>query len=144
VSTPPGALVFVDGRERGRTPATVPLALGRHKVVLFRDGARLWRGDIDVPVTGTRLEQQLAPASPAAIGTKGRAALRVQCDGRAAAARVIIDDIDTGLGCNTPRIYLAPGDHKVEVYFPEGDANQTFTPSLTVKEHSTYVRAKAP
>ncbi len=59
-------------------------------------------------------------------------------------ARVSVDGVDTGLGCNTPRIYLAEGDHKVDVYFPAGDTTQSYTPSLAVKAHSTYVKAKPP
>jgi hypothetical protein len=144
VTTPPGARLFIDGRERGRTPATVPLAPGPHKVALLRDGSRLWRGDVDVPAAGTRLEQQLPPASPGDVAAKGRASLRVQCEGRVAPARVTIDDVDTGLGCNTPRIYLAPGPHKVDVYFPAADSTQSFTPNLVIQAHSTYVRVKPP
>jgi hypothetical protein len=143
-TTPPGALLFVDGQARGRTPASVPLAPGSHKVVLLRDGARLWRGDVDVPAAGTRLEQQLAPASPADIAAKGRASLRVQCEGRTAPARISIGGVDTGLGCNTPRIYLAPGEHKVDVYFPVGDVTLSFTPTVAIQAHSTYVRVKPP
>ena len=38
-STPPGARVFVDGREYGRTPVTVGnLARGGHSVRVTRDG----------------------------------------------------------------------------------------------------------
>jgi hypothetical protein len=68
----------------------------------------------------------------------------VQCEGRAVPARVSVDDTDTGLGCNTPRIHLAPGEHKVDVYFPEGDRTHSERVSVAVKAHSTYVRVKPP
>jgi hypothetical protein len=57
---------------------------------------------------------------------------------------VTIDDVDTGLGCNTPRIYLAPGEHEVQIYFPVGDVTQSYTPNVALQAHSTYVRAKPP
>jgi PEGA domain len=38
-STPPGATIVVDGRERGRTPATVGVTPGGHELLLRRDGA---------------------------------------------------------------------------------------------------------
>ncbi|HEY3354433.1 MAG TPA: protein kinase [Polyangia bacterium] len=139
-SRPAGAIIFIDGHEHGRTPATVPVSPGAHKVLLLRDGSRLWRGDVEVPAGGAKLDQELPPASPADLPSRGRASLRVQCEGR---ARVSIDDTDIGLGCNTPRIYLAPGEHKVDVFFAAGDHTHTERVNVLVQAHSTYVRVKA-
>jgi hypothetical protein len=56
---------------------------------------------------------------------------------------VLVDDTDTGLSCNTPRIYLAPGEHKVDVYFPGSGATHSERVNVAVQAHSTYVRVKA-
>lgn len=46
-SWPPGAEIRVAGVARGRTPASVPLAPGRHKVTLSLAGYDAWTGDVD-------------------------------------------------------------------------------------------------
>jgi len=36
-SLPPGAELYVDGELRGRTPTTLPLAVGEHKIRIVKD-----------------------------------------------------------------------------------------------------------
>jgi PEGA domain len=38
-SVPPGAALSVDGEPRGRTPTTLPLAVGQHKIRIVKDDA---------------------------------------------------------------------------------------------------------
>jgi hypothetical protein len=38
-SVPPDAELSVDGEPRGRTPTTLPLAVGRHQIRIVKDGA---------------------------------------------------------------------------------------------------------
>jgi len=48
-TTPPGATIFVDGRERPeRTPAQITLPAGAHKLALVKEGLRRQEQDIDI------------------------------------------------------------------------------------------------
>lgn len=47
-SIPGNALVVVDGKEAGRTPACLELAEGTHSIVLASGDGRTWEGDITV------------------------------------------------------------------------------------------------
>jgi eukaryotic-like serine/threonine-protein kinase len=141
VTRPAGARIFVDGKEQGRSPANLKVAPGTHRVALLRDGSRLWRGEVNAESSRTRLDETLPRASLADLRARGKASLRVQCP-KKAAGRVLVDDVDTGLGCNTPRIHLTTGQHKVEVYFAAGDRTRTSQVKLEVKARSTYVRVK--
>src|SRR5262249_5185183 len=40
-STPPGAVLFIDGEEKGTTPAQLELASGDHKLVVAAEGYKL-------------------------------------------------------------------------------------------------------
>jgi hypothetical protein len=105
-STPAGARVFVDGREQGRTPATVlDLAKGAHRLRVV--GAGYLAEDRRIVVSASRSPQSvtielkrpaaIAPAAantpaapgPAAPGALTAAALSV--DSRPGGARVFID-----------------------------------------------------
>jgi hypothetical protein len=98
-STPPGALVTVDGRVRGQTPLTVSnLTLGKHTLEVGRSGFVPHREDV-VLTAGTssrtlsvRLQAGLpmpgaGGAAPSASATLGA----IFVDSRPQAARVIID-----------------------------------------------------
>src|SRR5207248_6603552 len=62
-STPVGARVFVDGRERGRTPATIrDLARGPHRVRVVQDGFAT--EERRVVVSGSRRPQTISVALP--------------------------------------------------------------------------------
>jgi TonB family protein len=67
-STPPGALVRVDGIAVGQTPLRQPLRVGEHAVELVKDGYEPWSAPVDVQSRGTaRVEavlRSLAPATP--------------------------------------------------------------------------------
>ncbi|MCC6392161.1 MAG: PEGA domain-containing protein, partial [Bryobacterales bacterium] len=48
-TTPPGATIFVDGRERPeRTPAQITLPAGAHKLALVKEGLHRQEQDIDI------------------------------------------------------------------------------------------------
>ena len=102
-STPPGALVVVDGKPRGETPVTLTdLAPGRHTIDVARSGfvphretAVLTAGDLSRTVE-IRLEAGLpmpgggAPGAPSAPAPT-TAAGAIFVDSRPQAARVMID-----------------------------------------------------
>jgi len=131
-STPAGALVSVDGREYGKTPATVrDLARGPHHVRVTREGYTAL--ERRVVISSSRPAQSVnvalvrtpgppaartAAAPPASAATGGRAAGAVAgalvVDSRPAGARVYLDGKLIG---NTPLSLqtVAAGEHAVRL-----------------------------
>jgi hypothetical protein len=53
-TTPPAATVYVDGAPMsGRTPVSFHLTTGHHIIILFAEGYRPVRREVDVPQEGT-------------------------------------------------------------------------------------------
>ena len=154
-STPAGARVFVDGRDRGQTPATVrDLGRGAHRIRLVRDG--YVTKDRRVVITSSRPAQSLTialarsrlptstrrgepaerraaqPASPAPAmptpATIGRFAGALTIDSRPSGAKVFIDEKLVG---TTPlNVSVVPaGDHAVRL---ERDGYRRWTSSVRV------------
>jgi hypothetical protein len=101
-SNPPGVPVFVDGIERGVTPARLSLTPGSHILELRRGVPRV------IPLTinaGAEVSQYLEFAEVPVVGQ-----LAVQSD--PAGARVIVDGADRGVAPMTIAD-LAPGEHEV-------------------------------
>ena len=105
-SEPIGALVILDGKERGRTPFLAPLDKGRHQLVLKMDGHREVGTDFTMPSDrdlGIRLDL------PVGAGTGSRLTLTSAPSG----ATVTIDGKEIGI---TPWSgETKPGNHKVSV-----------------------------
>ena len=82
-STPPGAHVFVDGRARGDTPATVrDLSRGEHQIRLVRDGYTT--AERRIILSATRPAQSLlVPMAPALGAGKAAEAGRASRAGKA-------------------------------------------------------------
>jgi len=101
-STPAGARVFVDGRDRGQTPATIrDLPHGAHRLRVVRDGyAAVERRVVLTPsrpsqsliieLERPRLAQSNVP-TPATPGTVGRFVGALTVDSRPQGARVFVD-----------------------------------------------------
>jgi hypothetical protein len=108
-SRPPGAEVFVDGKPRGRTPLSVDLAAGAHRLeVGTRSNPRV------IPVSiaaGARVQQYVELPEVAERGE-----LRVVSD--PPGARVVVDGTPRGVAPITVTD-LTPGDHSVAL---EGQA----------------------
>jgi hypothetical protein len=62
-TAPPGATIVVDGRERGRTPATVGVAPGGHELLVRRDGALDERRQVPL-ASGSQVRTRLWRAAP--------------------------------------------------------------------------------
>ena len=105
-SEPIGALVILDGKERGRTPFLAPLDKGRHELVLKMGGHREVGTDFTMPSDrdlGIRLDL------PVGAGTGSRLTLTSSPSG----ANVAIDGKEIGI---TPWAgEMRPGNHKVLV-----------------------------
>jgi hypothetical protein len=98
-STPPGALVLVDGHPRGQTPATVAdLALGEHAIEIARSGYVPHDERVTLSAKtpshslAVRLQRGLSDSSQAISNTSGSGTGGTMfVDSRPQAARVIID-----------------------------------------------------
>jgi PEGA domain/Protein kinase domain len=131
-STPDGASVSVDGRDHGKTPATVrDLARGPHQVRVTRDGYAAQ--ERRVVISSSRPSQSVnvtmvpttpapppsrsaaaAPAPQAGTPTSGRATGALAVDSRPTGARVFLDGKPIG---TTPLMVpsVAPGDHAIRL-----------------------------
>ena len=129
-STPDGAAVSVDGRDYGKTPATVrDLSHGPHQVRITRDGYAAQ--DRRVVLSSSRPSQSVnvamvrtpappsrsaaaAPAPPAGTPTTGRSAGALAVDSRPTGARVFLDGKPVG---TTPLMVpsVAAGDHAIRL-----------------------------
>jgi serine/threonine protein kinase len=119
VSTnPPGAVLFVDGVERGATPVTVSLKPGPHALEVRGNGVpRL------MPVTitaGAQVSQYIE--LPATASTSGELRVRTEPAG----ARVSVDGVARGVSPVTIPD-LPPGEHAVLLESDLGSIKQTVT-----------------
>ena len=105
-SEPIGALVVLDGKERGRTPFLAPLDKGRHQLVLKLDGHREVGTDFTMPADR---DLSIRLDLPVGSGTGSRLTLTSV----PSAAAVSIDGKEIGI---TPWAgEIRPGNHKVTV-----------------------------
>lgn len=122
-SSPPGAVVSLDGNGQGTTPYTIDaLAPGIHSLVVSLDGYQPFEGEVKITAGGTSYQTvSLVPAtSPemtSASTSGGQGATEVSITSSPPAADVIVDGVHQGL---TPvRLSsLSPGTHTVELAFP--------------------------
>ena len=113
-SNPPGVQVFVDGTERGLTPAKLSLSPGAHILELRGRGVPRV---IPLTVTaGAQVSQYLEFADTPVTGQ-----LRVQS--QPAGAKVLVDGVDRGAAPLTVPD-LTPGDHEVVLQTSTGSVKQ--------------------
>src|SRR5262249_49430838 len=104
-SEPAGAMVLIDGKERGRTPFIAPVSVGKHELVLRLSGRRDLATDFSMPADkdlSLRLDLLRASGAP-------RLTVASAPDG----ATVIVDGADMGLTPWNGEVKL--GDHTVQV-----------------------------
>ncbi|MBS2022774.1 MAG: PEGA domain-containing protein [Deltaproteobacteria bacterium] len=107
-SDPVGALVTIDGKEKGRTPYLAPLSAGPHSVVLKLEGRRSVGTDFNMPKDR---DMSLRLELPAGGSTSGLPRLSIAST--PPGASVTIDGADVGF---TPWADdIKPGDRKVKV-----------------------------
>jgi hypothetical protein len=101
-STPNGARVFVDGRDVGRTPASVSdLARGQHRVRVVQDGfvteerrvviASSGSQALSVTLERPRTAVAAKPAAPPVSATTGTLTTQLKVESRPTNARVFVD-----------------------------------------------------
>jgi serine/threonine-protein kinase len=123
-SRPAGARVFVDGRDRGLTPATVPgLGRGSHRIRLVRGGYSTEdrrvvitsRSARSMTIALTRASQpSVQTSAPAASARTGQLVGALTIDSRPQGAAVFIDGRLAGATpLNVPAV--PPGEHAVRL-----------------------------
>jgi len=139
-STPPGARVFVDGKDRGQTPAAIAdLGRGEHRIRVVRDGYTAAERRVvlsssqplqalSVPLSKEPRvrtnEAASSPAAPKAVAETGTLVIQSRPDG----ATVLVDGRQVG---TTPMSLgdVRAGNHAVRL---ERDGYQTWTSAVTV------------
>jgi hypothetical protein len=122
VTDPPGANVFIDGREEGaagQTPFRSVLDTGTHHVILERPGFASEERDVDVDI-GAEVSLRL-PLTRVDFG-------RLRVVANLSHARVLVDGEPVG---GVPyEGQLSPGTHEVEV---EADGMKSFSETVTIE-----------
>jgi hypothetical protein len=142
-STPADAIVFVDGRERGRTPVTIgELARGTHRVRIARDGYAT--ADRRIVITSAQPAESLAVTldrrraepgtvvtqrpAPRTAATDQTATGAINVESRPAGASVYLDELLVG---TTPVAMsrVAAGEHVIRL---ERDGYRRWSSSIRV------------
>lgn len=113
LSSTPAALVLLDGVEKGKTPVTLKLSAGNHKLVLLADGYKVLNKEVSGPA---KLDLKLDSAHlPEDI--QGTSTVKVKCknDGK---LRIFVDDHDSGQQCPTEELNLSVGKHTLTFLDP--------------------------
>jgi len=118
-SVPDGAIVSIDGRQRGTTPAAIrDLPFGTHNIVVSRPGYERREQRITVsaavPAREVTIELTKVAAAGPAAAPPAAATGAVYVETRPAGARVSIDG--RAVGTSPMRVpELAPGSHRIRV-----------------------------
>ncbi|MBK9034677.1 MAG: protein kinase [Myxococcales bacterium] len=107
-STPPGAMVYLDGADQGVTPLTLAATADEHALAVFAPGHDLYLATIDGSGVHDAALTALAPRT-------GRGGIKVRCKAKRR-YYVFIDGEPTGELCPTERVPVDLGTHTVEVY----------------------------
>jgi eukaryotic-like serine/threonine-protein kinase len=109
--SPPGATVWLDGKEMGTAPSTMITQPGAHRLVVTSSGYRMLRDVVDT-TSGVVFEREMVPAIFPLSGSVG---LNVACttEGK---YPVFIDGKEIGALCPISGVRLDPGKHMVGVF----------------------------
>jgi eukaryotic-like serine/threonine-protein kinase len=112
-SKPDGAMVWIDGEERGKTPCTVKLKPGSARLVLVHAGHLTSQLAIEVS-EGAKVDATLKLVeSPMA----GEARFRAECKTQGKLP-VVVDGKETGILCPYSKMRVEPGIHTIGVLVP--------------------------
>jgi serine/threonine-protein kinase len=110
-TTPAGAVVWIDGVEKERTPYTIVTNPGSHRIVVTLPGYRMLRDVVDTG-KGVLWEREMF-AAPSL--SDGRVPVAVTCLSENKYP-VFVDGKDTGGLCPVGEIKLDPGRHSIGVF----------------------------
>jgi serine/threonine-protein kinase len=112
-SKPDGAVVWIDGEERGTTPVVLKLKAGHARVVLVHAGYLSAASSVDVN-DGAKVEETLKPVEPPMTG---EARFRAECK-TAGKLPIVVDGRETGILCPYSKMRVEPGVHTIGVLVP--------------------------
>jgi serine/threonine-protein kinase len=110
---PPGAVVWVDGKKRGKTFADLMIGEGGHRILVIAPGHKIFREVVDT-THGIIIRRTLVPIEPP---TKGDGFLTVECKTKGDYP-ILLDEEETGLLCPAQSIPVASGKHLVGIFLP--------------------------
>jgi serine/threonine protein kinase len=112
-SKPDGAVVWIDGEERGTTPVVLKLKAGHARVVLVHAGYLSAASSVDVN-EGEKVDEALKPVEPPMTG---EARFRAECK-TAGKLPIVVDGRETGILCPYSKMRVEPGVHTIGVLVP--------------------------
>jgi serine/threonine protein kinase len=112
-SNPSGAMVWIDGEERGTTPVVVKLKTGHARVVLVHAGYLTADSSVDVS-DGSKVDETLKPVAPPMTG---EARFRAECK-TPGKLPIVVDGRETGILCPYSKMRVEPGPHAIGVLVP--------------------------
>ena len=112
-SKPDGAMVWIDGEERGITPMVVKLKAGHARVVLVHPGYLSAESSVDVD-DGAKVDETLKPV---ALPMNGDARFRAECK-TPGKLPIVVDGRETGILCPYSKMRVEPGEHTIGVLVP--------------------------
>jgi hypothetical protein len=112
-SKPDGAMVWIDGEERCKTPCTVKLKPGSARLALVHAGYLSSQSSIDVR-DGAKVDATLQSVAPP---MEGEARFRAECktEGK---FPIVVDGKETGILCPYSKMRVEPGSHTIGVLVP--------------------------
>jgi hypothetical protein len=112
-SQPEGAMVWINGKEQGRTPLQARVPSGSARVVLILAGHGLAASDITAS-EGAKVSKQLTAIDPP---LEGEARFRAECTTQGKLP-IVIDGKETGMLCPFSKLRVEPGVHKIGLFVP--------------------------
>lgn len=112
-SQPVGANVWINGKERGRTPLQTRIQSGPAHVVLVLVGHASAAFDVTAS-EGTQVSKELLAVDPPITGD---ARFRAECTTQGKLP-IVVDGKETGVLCPFTKLRLDPGVHKIGLYVP--------------------------
>ncbi len=112
-SQPEGAAVWINGKERGRTPLQVKVQAGPARVLIILAGHALAAADITAS-EGAKVSKQLTAIQPP---LEGEARFRAECT-TLGKLPIMIDGKETGVLCPFSKLRVDPGVHKIGLFVP--------------------------
>jgi serine/threonine protein kinase len=112
-SKPDGAMVWIDGEERCRTPCTVKLKPGSARLALVHAGYLSSQSPFDVR-DGATVDATLVSVEPPMAGD---ARFRAECKTQGKLP-IVVDGKETGVLCPYSKMRVEPGSHTIGVLVP--------------------------
>jgi hypothetical protein len=113
-SQPVGADVWINGKERGRTPLQVRVQPGPARVVLVLPGHASATVDVTAREEGAQISKELVAVAPPLTG---EARFRAECITQGKLP-IVVDGKETGILCPFTKLRVDPGVHKIGVFVP--------------------------